>query len=95
MAYRIDYSSGEGRKQQIRTKRPVPVKGILCAVGLAGLLTVLAFPPTRIALWNWILPGDGAVTAEAVEGMIEHLRDGVSVGDAVTAFCQEIIAGGA
>ena len=40
----------------------------------------------------YLLPGDPAVTAAALENMAADLKAGQSVRDAITAFCAEIIA---
>lgn len=40
---------------------------------------------------NYLLPGEPEVTETAINSMIESIRTGASVKDAVTAFCVEII----
>ena len=39
----------------------------------------------------FLLPGNGAVTEVAIRNLMESLQDGSSFGEAVTAFCFEII----
>ena len=49
----------------------------------------------RVLLQNWVqeflLPGDPAVTAAALENMVDNIKDGNSIAEAVTAFCREIV----
>ena len=40
-----------------------------------------------------LLPGNGESTAKALEELISQLHEVAAFGDAVTAFCREIIAG--
>lgn len=42
-------------------------------------------------LQEYILPGDASVTASALDTLIEDIRQGERIEDAVTAFCLEII----
>ena len=39
-----------------------------------------------------LLPGDPDVSAAALENMVEAIQNGETISDAVTAFCQEIMA---
>ena len=55
---------------------------------LAAVLTVSIFKETII---SWIVPGDDQITIHAAEAMVDRLKDGSSIGDAVTAFCEEIL----
>ena len=45
--------------------------------------------------YDWLLPGDHRVTAAALENLREDLAAGEAFGEAVTAFCREIIDGAA
>lgn len=94
MGYRIEYGASETRKRRIPKVKPsVPVM----AAGFFALfllMTVLFWPEGKAVLLDLILPGDGAVTAGALQGLVSDLRAGESVGDAVTVFCREIIAHG-
>ena len=89
MAYRIEYDSGGAKRQEVRKKR-FPVAWVLLCAGAA----ILMIPGVRTAVWQWLLPGDGAVTAQALGELVTDLHAGESFGDAVTVFCREIIAHG-
>ena len=90
VGYRIEYGKTAEKFQIVdRKKKPFPVAVV------AGLmiLATLMIPKSREVVRDLILPGDGAVTAAAIETLVDGLRAGESLGDAVTVFCQEIIAG--
>lgn len=88
MAYRIEYDSGGATRQEVRKKRFSAVWLVL-AVAAAILI-----PGIRTAVWHWLLPGDGAVTAQALGELVTDLQTGEPLGEAVTAFCREIISHG-
>lgn len=92
MSYRITYPSfGEEKKQ------PIAKRG-WTGVAAAALVAALVFGAIAVKntglTWvqTYLLPGDPAVTAAALDGMVEDLRNGKSLGEAVKDFCQEIIA---
>lgn len=89
MAYRIEYDETGVKRQTVRNKRFPLLWILLFAVGTAMLI-----PGVRLAVWHWILPGDGAVTAAALGELVTDLRDGESLADAVSVFCREIIEHG-
>ena len=86
MGYRIVYGSPE--KKKLSTKR---ILMILCSVAVAALMLL---PAGRRALRELIIPGDAEVTASAVQTLVSDLGEGENLGDAVTAFCREVLAGG-
>lgn len=88
MAYRIEYDSGGVTRQKVRKKRFPMAWLFLCVVAVAMI------PGMRTAIWHWLLPGDGAVTAQALGELVMDLREGAQVGEAVTGFCREIISHG-
>ena len=86
MGYRIVYGKQE--------KWKFPKKKTLLLVFAAMAMVVMLWPAGRNALREWMLPGDTEVTSQALQGLAADLSDGESLGDAVTAFCKEIIQGG-
>ena len=92
MSYRITYPSfGEEKKLPVRRERWAGV----AAVALVVILVFGAIAVKNTGLtWvqTYLLPGDPAVTAAALDGMVEDLRNGESLGEAVKTFCEEIIA---
>lgn len=93
MGYRITYENDVIRKSVLR----IPCLrwrrwGI--GLGAAALAVSLLIPGGRLWLRDLLLPGDEEITASALESMIADLRSGEPVGEAVEAFCKEIISGG-
>ena len=91
MAYNIRYVSfDEEKKQPKDTKLRNRIAAcLLVVVLLIGAMTV----KHRGLRWvtEYLVPGDPAVTAAALEGMVMDLREGENLYDAVTAFCREIM----
>ena len=87
MGYKFSYPTVGNRNYPSR--KPLPSWAI--PVGLISAIFVGITVYNGSA--NWLLPGDPAVTEAAIKEMIEKLSAGEGFGDAVTAFCKEIIAG--
>ncbi len=93
MSYNITYDPQQKKRYPAKRK---PSKGPYRAAVLlllAALALLLANPRLSKPLRNFLLPGDPQVTKTAIDSMAEDLRTGESLGDAVTAFCREIIHG--
>ena len=92
MAYRITYESVEKPKSRFRLGRKGWVATALVLVLVLGAMAVknsgLDFVKT------YLLPGDPAVTAAALEDLAEDLQQGESLIAAFRAFCEEIIEHG-
>lgn len=58
------------------------------------ILTQLFWPAGAEKIRQFCLPGDADVTARAASALIEDLKGGMAVSDAVTAFCEEILDSG-
>ena len=93
MGYRISYENGVIRKETRQKPRIKWKKWALC-VSTAALAVTLCLPRGRLWVRDLVLPGDAEVTAAALEGMVCDLRDGEPMGEALEAFCREILAGG-
>lgn len=94
MGYRITYENGSIRKETVKIHK---LKWKQCLIGMmaAVLAFALMIPGGRLWLRDLILPGDEEITAAALENMVGELRSGEPVGEALEAFCREILAGGA
>lgn len=92
MSYQIMYNPEDSHKYPTQFKKKH--KKIILPV-LMVLLCVLALgrPGIRNKVEQWLIPGDPQVTKAAFSLMLDELREGESLGDAVTTFCNEIIAG--
>lgn len=93
MAYRIEYDSFN---QKFEISSPVRSRfpGLLIgAVTAFFLITATFWPEGWSALRDIMIPGDDAVTLQALECMSDNLRSGMALEDAITSFCREVIDG--
>ncbi|MBO5129740.1 MAG: hypothetical protein J6B95_05290 [Oscillospiraceae bacterium] len=90
MAYRIDYGSGI-RNQRTKRGGVLRLQTMTAACLLIFTLVVSRiWPEGTQQLRQYLLPGEQPVQTAFLE-MTEQLRSGVSVEDALTAFCIHII----
>lgn len=87
MGYRIEYDTSGNAKFYSGQKRRLP-KGLLAGIGAAGILAVIFFSGLGEHIRNFFLPD---VSEAALTALVEDLRSGESLSDAVTAFCEEVI----
>lgn len=90
MGYKIEYDSGTATRVAVRDSRKKK-KWLAWSLAVAVIVGVLAFPQGREALRGIFLPGDEAVTAQALQDLVTDLRAGEGVSEAMTAFCQQVI----
>ena len=77
------------RYPQYVKKRSYKTGGWMLVIGLIAAtlwLRVNGIP-------DWLIPGDPEVTKEAAEVFMSQMREGVTVNDAVTAFCKTVLSG--
>lgn len=92
MNYRIEYDGARVKKRAIRvTKAKKWTIILVCAAVIAS--GFMLWPRGRMMLRDFVLPGDGAITDRALQGLVENLRSGQPMSDAVEVFCKEIIHG--
>ena len=89
MGYRILY---DNERMQINCDNSKHFGNRIISVMLICLLLLGSL---KLIGWDilkhYLLPGDPDITETAFNSMIENIRTGESVKDAVTAFCVEII----
>jgi len=90
MAYRIAYR-GRGKAHFRNCKRgPIPRRwAILGCVVLIFAAVLLGWKNEIVR--GILLPGDPEVTAAALGELVNGLRDGEGLKEAVTAFCIEVM----
>ena len=88
MSYQIQYEPEKNRKFPVRNKKK---NNPTAAVVVALILVVCMGIGLRT---GWLIPGDPQVTTEAISHMVDMLRQGQPVQDAVTAFCTEVLEHG-
>ena len=90
MGYRISYENGAERKNIHKWGNRVSRKHV------GSIITILFVIAALLCLQNTeirhiVLPGDGETTEEAIKTFIHSVQNGTELGDAITAFCQEIV----
>ena len=90
MGYKIEYGN-RGRMRFCKpARKPLP-KWCVAAGCLALVLAAAAFGWQSEQVMEFLLPGDAAVTAAALQPLLSELRSGEGLREAVTAFCTEIL----
>ena len=92
MAYRIQYDQVKAPAAGKMDKRGWAAFAMV-ALLLAGAITVKVVGLTWVQ--EVLLPGDPAVTAAALEGVVEDLKAGEGLLAALTDFCRYIMDHGA
>jgi len=91
MSYQIQYVPEMNRRYPKRKKTTGMIgKRMMIPLILIGLIVCVGVRPIR----DWLFPGDPDVTDAAAQKMVESLRSGDGIGDAVTVFCQEVLRSG-
>ena len=90
MGYKVIYPQlGKGRHRRFR-KLPKKTRIAFAGFAVLGAAFLWAFWQQGL---TWLLPGDPVVTENALQAMIDNLRDGEDLGSAVATFCREVVAG--
>lgn len=91
MGYRIRY--GETIKKEFISESRWGFGFVIKWIAVMIICCVITFVLTyyKEAVIDFILPGDKVVTKAAFLTFAEDLRNGNSIKDTITAFCQEIV----
>lgn len=90
MGYQITYEPiPKLRRVEKRRSRIAALTGI-CLLTFPGL-TYALWPEGWEALRTFLLPGDPAVTAAALEELGRELKSGTELSDALQVFCHSIL----
>lgn len=92
MPYRIVYGPEPNFFTSNTTQ--LPRRRILTASALLAFIILVRgiWPQGTTVLRQYLLPGEPTVTQTAANSLLEDLREGASLDEAVTAFCREIIS---
>lgn len=91
MAYQIAYNPEDKKKYPIADHRKQNKKWMVWSCCTLLLIGMLAIPEIWGRVKHILLPGDAEQTAAAITSLVENVREGTPVGDAVTVFCREIL----
>lgn len=90
MGYRVEYEPVKKvRGAEKRTSRVAALTAV--SLALFGILVCSFWDRGREVLQDLLLPGDGAVTAAAMEDLVRDLQTGLPLGEAVEGFCRTVI----
>ena len=87
MGYVIEYP-GNSWKNRKRGRHLVPVFAVLCALALVGLIR----KDSRYYIQRLLFPGDAAVTLAELERLAVNLQSGTPLGQALEAFCADVVS---
>lgn len=92
MGYRIDYQPVRKiRGAEKRRSRRAALTGVFFLLFLFGVQ--ILWQEGGQVLRGLLFPGDAAVTAAAMEDLVQQLGAGVRVGEALELFCRRIMEG--
>lgn len=94
MAYRVIYGpmpkvSGRGSCDSFRLRALTAACLLVFSMGVRQF-----WPEGRDRLRQVLLPGEETLTEAAFQDMMGDIRAGETLGDALTAFCREIVENG-
>lgn len=92
MGYQVLYESvGKMEKPKPEKHR---ISGVLAVVMICVLVIGAVAVKAGALPWvkEYLIPGDPDVTAAALQDMVAGLQSGEPLGEAITAFCREIVA---
>lgn len=90
MGYTVLYGSAkdQSRRRKIRLALPIAAIAVILSGLLAGHIWQEEAHRLRLALFPW----ERESVQQAFSGFQQDLKEGGSIGDAITAFCAELLA---
>lgn len=89
MAYQIHYDETAVRRGI--NEKPATTRSIVRVVLVVAICLAAIFALGNKSVQQFLIPGNDALTIEAMNIFVDELRNGESFRDAATAFCREII----
>ena len=89
MGYKIQYGPPIGAEK----KRERAYMGWVILLGVMILLVGVNILGFGKDLFHFLLPGDRAVTAAALEQLEDRILEGVSIAESFAEFCRDVIRG--
>ncbi len=92
MSYTVEYNPELRNSYPMERKKTgkIPTKVLAAAM----VVFVVVYALNTMDLLRWIIPGDPAVTAGAFSSMVEQVRSGHTVSEAIILFFRDVIIGG-
>lgn len=92
MGYQIQYGQTMKRKvihdQKNKINSTTPIRWVVM-----GLIVMLGIFLGNSGYLDFLIPGNKDVTTAAFESMVQEVKNGEKIKDAVTGFCLEILKG--
>ena len=90
MSYKIQYSpETSSQYPQYRSNKPFNYKRWLTvAIAIVAVLWIHLY-----GVPDFLIPGNPEVTKTAASTLVDEIKNGATVGNAVTAFCKTILDG--
>lgn len=92
MGYLIQYEPELNHKYRIKGKWRPDKRFMFWGCICAAMVVLAVIPAVRQWVLEFLIPGDAQVTTSAFSQFVSDLRSGEQLSDAVTTFCQEILA---
>ena len=93
MSYSVTYGQDFFPKSKTKNKMSYPKAAILAGIVVLGAV-LLSVPQIRTSVQKILLPGDGAVTGQAMEAFAADMKSGTPFDEAARSFCLEILKDG-
>lgn len=92
MSYQITYTSNSSRKRKIKYIKISPAISISISLVILLLIGYFTYSNDTSHAKRMLFPWQEQSTAIAIDNLEASIKNGIPVFDAVTAFCDEIIA---
>lgn len=94
VSYRIVYGPMPKGEYQAKKRNTLRIRFLTALfLLLFAFLVKYTWTEGTKTLQSLMIPGDGCVTQAAFEELTTNLMDGQPIGEAVTAFCRQVIDG--
>lgn len=92
MAYCISY--GDTKQRRTRNNKPGNKQRLLFRLTIVAsfIITLIVICVQWNTIGDFFLPGDREATSNALHTMLDDIKAGASLKDAITTFCKEIVA---
>ena len=89
MAYQIQYGSPGKQELLEKVQNSKRYKTIKFLLVCAALFTFVILG--KMGKLDFLIPGDKVVTQKAFNSMVQEVKEGAGVKNAITAFCEEVL----
>ena len=91
MGYRISYHPEKDNRYPVESDKSKLYFIKICLCSILIILTGIGIVKNKTEVLDFLIPGDREQITQSSKHMIENLKGGTSLEDAITTFCREII----